>query len=90
MCALTTEAAAYCWGNDFRGTLGIGERPGSTVPVPVVGELHFSSLDSGPIHTCGLATDQAIYCWGMNEYGQLGRTGIDQSYVPIRVDLPPP
>lgn len=90
MCALTSQGAAYCWGNNFRGTLGIGERPGSAVPVPVVGGLRFLSLDSGPIHTCGVTADQAIYCWGINEYGQLGRVGIDQSPVPIRVDLPLP
>jgi alpha-tubulin suppressor-like RCC1 family protein len=79
-CGLTTDGAAYCWGHNFFGELGIGTARGpcfwvdpftgepsdicSTIPMPVAGGLSFSSLTAGFLHTCGLATTGAAYCWG--------------------------
>ncbi len=91
-CALDTQGAAWCWGNNFRGRLGIGTTEGGTYsPVAVAGGLHFVALSSGSLHTCGIADDQSVYCWGVNLYGQLGQSPsvLAQSPVPVRVDLPP-
>jgi alpha-tubulin suppressor-like RCC1 family protein len=72
-CGLTDSGAAYCWGSNSTGQLGIGSTDwGSAVPVVVTGGVPFTSLALGYHHTCGLAGTGAAYCWGYNGYGQLG------------------
>ena len=67
-CALTAKGAAYCWGDNGNGQLGIGETDGPRV----IGDVKFASIDAGYEHTCALTAKGAAYCWGDNEYGQLG------------------
>ena len=82
-CALTGSGAAYCWGDNSTGQLGIGVNaaldtcttgrgPCSRTPVAVAGGLTFTALNVGTQHTCGRASDGRWYCWGLNNFGQLG------------------
>jgi alpha-tubulin suppressor-like RCC1 family protein len=74
-CALTPQGAAYCWGdNNSFGLLGIGRATGGTAtPLPVSGELGFSTVDAGAFsHACALTHSGAAYCWGRNDQGELG------------------
>lgn len=71
-CSVTTDGAAYCWGDNFDGQLGDGSTDSSAVPVLVTGGLTFKSVSAGISHTCGLTTGGAIYCWGNNYSGELG------------------
>ena len=81
-CALTTTGAAYCWGYNGSGQLGINSGSQSLVPLAVTGGLTFNSISSsgaGGIyitqkysHTCAVTTDKVTYCWGYNDKGQLG------------------
>ena len=82
-CGLTGSGAAYCWGDNSTGELGIGVNaapdtcaighgPCSRTPVAVAGGLTFTALNVGTQHTCGRATDGTWYCWGLNNFGQLG------------------
>lgn len=74
-CAIATSGAAYCWGSNASGQLGIGSVDGSNVvvPTPVVGGLNFAKISAGARFTCGLTTAGTIYCWGRNNDLQLGR-----------------
>lgn len=81
-CALTASGAAYCWGDNSDGELGIGgdttsltqcgQGPCSRVPLAVAGGLAITTLATGTVHVCGLTATGAAYCWGDNSYGQLG------------------
>lgn len=80
-CALTGSGAAYCWGDNSTGQLGIGVNaapdtcahgPCSRTPVAVAGGLTFTTLNVGTQHTCARASDGRWYCWGLNNFGQLG------------------
>lgn len=73
-CRLTAAGAAFCWGDNSYGQLGIGyaDYDGSTTPRPVVGGHSFASLSVGRNHTCGLTLAGETYCWGWGSYGQLG------------------
>lgn len=80
-CGVTVGDRAYCWGNEFPGTLGNGS-PGEEFcmdwdrcvpqPVAVVGGLVFRNVSAGRYHTCGATGDDRAYCWGNNSSGQLG------------------
>jgi alpha-tubulin suppressor-like RCC1 family protein len=98
-CALGPDGAAYCWGLNDRGRLGIGAespepcgyegRQGcSSVPVPVKGNIQFKSLSAGLEFTCGISTAGDAYCWGDNQRGQLG-TGDRKNYSAPRLVVSP-
>ena len=64
-CALTAEGEAYCWGGlHYLGVLGTGSRAASSVPVRVEGDLRFSLISAGSVHTCGLTHAGEAFCWG--------------------------
>jgi alpha-tubulin suppressor-like RCC1 family protein len=79
---VTTHNAAYCWGENFDGHLGIGTDAGpelcfgfaacSTRPVRVTGGLPFRLVSAGEDHACAVTTGGVAYCWGLNDVGQLG------------------
>lgn len=81
-CALDREGRAYCWGSGAAGQLGNEPTERcpdlhltiacSRTPVPVQGDLTFTALTAGAVHTCGLTRDHQAYCWGANNQGQLG------------------
>jgi alpha-tubulin suppressor-like RCC1 family protein len=73
-CALTSQGAAYCWGENAFGALGNGSDETRTAPVAVGGGLNFIRLTAGGYigHTCGVAVSGAAYCWGENSVGQVG------------------
>jgi alpha-tubulin suppressor-like RCC1 family protein len=73
-CAVTTTAAAYCWGYNAYGQLGDDTNTQSLQRVEVSGGLSFVSISVGGYHTCG-RTALATYCWGANWYGQSGMPG---------------
>ncbi len=84
-CALTTTGAAYCWGADNYGQLGIGSFSPSSVPVAVSGGITFSQITAGFGHICALTAAGAAYCWGNNAFGQLGNNSTALSQTPVQV-----
>jgi hypothetical protein len=80
-CALSS-GAAYCWGYNYVGALGLASTAGlqtcnagdtcSTVPGRVAGTQTFTNVSLGYYHTCGLTGAGQAYCWGRGDYGALG------------------
>ena len=87
VCALDTDGAAWCWGAESEGNLGVGEdRTGNMRPLRVAGLLHFIAIEVGGNTSCGIVDDGDVWCWGNNGYGQLGNDSIEaRSYVPVKV-----
>lgn len=71
-CAVTTEAVAYCWGNNSAGELGDGSTVSSRLPVAVAGEIEWRSVSASWGYSCGVSLEGEAYCWGGNLRGQLG------------------
>ena len=83
-CGITSDGAAYCWGDNYWGALGNGTSQGGG-PTLVSGGLSFSAITAGDSYTCGVTASGAAYCWGLNNGGQLGTGSFDASSVPVRV-----
>jgi alpha-tubulin suppressor-like RCC1 family protein len=83
-CGLTSAGAAYCWGLNSYGELGLGHTTTSTTPAPVSG-ITFATISAGNRHTCGVTTAGAAYCWGDNTSGQIGdgTTATSTSPTPV-------
>ncbi|HUP89854.1 MAG TPA: hypothetical protein VM100_10895, partial [Longimicrobiales bacterium] len=89
-CALATDGAGYCWGDNSLGQLGTGDRNVAYTPTPVLTTQRFQHLRPGPGFTCGLPPTGPVLCWGANAYGQLGRGFFSASEplpAPIRLSL---
>jgi alpha-tubulin suppressor-like RCC1 family protein len=86
-CGVTPGGAAYCWGNNAWGQLGVGtsDTVPHPMPVPVAGGLIFQSVSAGGGHTCGVTASGATYCWGGNGSGQLGDGTTTDRATPVRV-----
>lgn len=85
-CAVTAAGAAYCWGNNGTGELGVSSIPYTSTPVAVQGGLVFSTISAGENgETCGVTTAGAGYCWGFNGDGELGNGSTATTNVPTAV-----
>lgn len=72
---LTKAGAAYAWGYNANGQLGLGDVIARSSPVAVVGGIVFSQIAQvgqtlGSF--VGLDTSGNAYAWGANDQGQLG------------------
>jgi alpha-tubulin suppressor-like RCC1 family protein len=82
-CAIAADGAAFCWGENTRGILGIGATIDVPLPVRVAGGHAFSTISTGELATCGIATDGALYCWGDSYFNGAGLG--DDAYEPVPV-----
>lgn len=86
-CAIATDGALHCWGDNSGGQLGLGDDgPGTErlVPHRVGTATNWTAVAGGQFHTCGLRGTE-LYCWGMNEDGQLGLDHTFPRLLPTRV-----
>lgn len=89
MCALDADGAAWCWGTNSSGELGIGTSGGyQRIPLPVTGGLRFRELIGGELTSCGLTHSGELWCWG-NSSGQtyvspFGNGSSEGSPTPVR------
>lgn len=91
-CAITDQGVAYCWGNDFWGTIGNGA-PFADVPAPARVNLptgrRATAITAGTRHSCATLDDASAWCWGLGANGQRGDgSTTPAAAVPVRVELP--
>jgi alpha-tubulin suppressor-like RCC1 family protein len=90
-CAIA-GGAAYCWGSNVSGQLGVNNNTNSAVPLAVLSSgalsgLTVSTISAGQAHTCAIAGGKA-YCWGINNNGQLGNNSTINTTVAVAVTAP--
>jgi alpha-tubulin suppressor-like RCC1 family protein len=70
-CAIDPYGALYCWGDNSRGELGVGNEDSLTGLQRVGGTSDWASVSAGSYTTCAIKTSGALYCWGSNTWGQV-------------------
>ncbi len=78
-CGISDRGVSWCWGNNFRGYLGIGlpncgsaSCPPLASALPVaLGLSRTTLLASSGRHVCARA-DGGVWCWGVGLLGQVG------------------
>lgn len=81
-CGLTTDGAAYCWGENNEGEVGDGTTTGRLTPTAVSGGLKFKSLAVGDGFSCALTADGTAYCWGFSATGAFGDGSVGLHLTP--------
>jgi alpha-tubulin suppressor-like RCC1 family protein len=80
-CALLSDGTVRCWGQNFRGVLGLGgtDLSNKLKPTPVPGLTNVKKISTSPTNftMCALIGDGTVKCWGGNQYGQLGINSMD-------------
>jgi alpha-tubulin suppressor-like RCC1 family protein len=88
-CAITTDNALSCWGDNRFGQLGTGDKAQTSVPTRVTAlDANISRAANGAGHTCAQTTDGKLLCWGRNDSGQLGTGDLTQHLSPTPITLP--
>jgi alpha-tubulin suppressor-like RCC1 family protein len=84
-CAITAGNTVNCWGDNFYGQLGLGDRLERRVPTAVPGLTDVVGLAANNDNTCALKGDGTVRCWGYNAYGQLGDGSTVDKASPVAV-----
>ncbi|GIE72882.1 hypothetical protein Apa02nite_089900 [Actinoplanes palleronii] len=89
-CGLGSDDAAYCWGSNLRGELGVEGATNRLTPAAVSAPagVTFTQVTTREDHTCGLGSDTTAYCWGPNTRGELGVGDTAPRSVPVAVSAP--
>lgn len=93
-CAVTTQDAAFCWGQNHRGQVGSGKKnPVEATPTALdLSRLppgtSVRQLAAGTFHTCMILSDNTLACWGGNDGGCLASNDTLDRFSPTPVVLP--
>lgn len=83
-CALLESGAAFCWGWNSEGQLGIGSYVNPILSPTLVHGLGTGVLDitQGYLHGCALKLSGDALCWGSNLRGQVGNNSTTRAISP--------
>lgn len=82
---IDTLGAAYAWGINTSGQLGVGNIVPRSSPVAILGGLRFANLYPRDASCFGLGSSGSLYAWGINTNGQLGIGNVTPVSSPILV-----
>lgn len=63
-CALVSDGRAWCWGQNNRGQLGVGDTTIREAPTLVQGLSGLVDIAAGDEHTCAVDERGKTWCWG--------------------------
>jgi alpha-tubulin suppressor-like RCC1 family protein len=90
VCALGTDEALYCWGENQVGSHGgqSGQNPAMLDDVPGPMKVAFDGavqVQVGDEYSCVVKDEHSVWCFGANTLGELGIGDMTDSFVPANV-----
>lgn len=80
-CAVLSDGTLWCWGNNDKGQLGLGNTINQSSPARVGSASNWRSVSAGSgSSTCAVNTSNELFCWGFNFSGQ---TGVSSATNPV-------
>ncbi|WP_158542422.1 RCC1 domain-containing protein [Lujinxingia litoralis] len=79
-CGIRQGGALYCWGDNARGAVGVGNGEdvlAEPAPVEVAGVTGWLDVSAGEGFSCALTAEGALYCWGRTDAGVTGANNTD-------------
>lgn len=71
---VTDAGSVWCWGKNYAGQLGLGDRILREQPTRVPGlPGDIQEVATGNDHACARSAAYGVWCWGLNAYGQTGQ-----------------
>ncbi|MBG0738877.1 chromosome condensation regulator RCC1 [Paeniglutamicibacter antarcticus] len=92
-CAIVTDGAAKCWGENNLGQAQEGTTTPVTSPASLGAFKGLRSLSAGAAFSCVTDARSETSCWGRNDAGQTGNGAFTPTNAPLpaaRKDLSPP
>ncbi|MBI4041002.1 MAG: hypothetical protein HY390_03935 [Deltaproteobacteria bacterium] len=89
-CALLSNRAVKCWGNNLFGQLGLGNNfleKAYFVTNDVLTLSDVEEVAAGGGHTCARLRNNVVKCWGENSHGQLGDGSQENRLTPVEVQF---
>jgi alpha-tubulin suppressor-like RCC1 family protein len=83
-CGIRTNNTLWCWGDDSRGQLGIGNYTGKPDPTQIAGTI-WATVSVGVAHACATRTDGTLWCWGHNDEGEVGNGTVTAQPSPVQI-----
>jgi alpha-tubulin suppressor-like RCC1 family protein len=84
-CTVKGDYTMWCWGDNYEGQLGQGNRTNQLKPVQMGGGRYWADVSVGGSHMCGIRTGGGLWCVGRNDFGQLGDGTRTRRTKPVRV-----
>ncbi len=86
-CAIASDGAAWCWGDNYALAVGRGTPLGFVTEPVIVPDLRaVTSISTGNSYTCALSASAGAECWGLlGLSGFLGDGSTTGSGAPVRV-----
>lgn len=70
--AVTEDGDLYMWGCNKCGQLGDGTTNDSSIPIKIMKNYKFKSVDLGSDHSAAITESDDLYLWGYNGAGRIG------------------
>ncbi|MCA8837601.1 MAG: putative Ig domain-containing protein [Proteobacteria bacterium] len=84
-CTVRSGGELHCWGDNYGGKLGIGDKGSSDTPTFVGSNSDWATVTAGDNHACAITNSGALYCWGANDGGRLGFRDMAARNAPTQV-----
>lgn len=75
------DGKLYCWGDNTRGQLGIGNSFPQNTPQIVSSPYRYANVVAAGSSTCATRSTGEVDCWGDNSYGQFGNGYVSNGYA---------
>lgn len=86
-CALDNTGVVYCWGDNAKGQLGVGDVDARSTPTAVSLPGTVRELDARHETSCAIVSPNDLYCWGYNEENGMGLPELFQNQLsPRKID----